>query len=295
MLSRVCIQQRSAFFYGIYTIWTRLWRIACRPNAHVCSRRMNLFGEYVLHSVQDLFAYQAECLNLAKNALDLSKFSMKEYHHVRHRKPDFNVTERVWILATQGAYLRRIEYPSSGTIDTSSPKQLEPFNFVSNINGNTFKLDILFTMHIHPIIHARYLILYTVSTRYHKKTPVSENPMITEDPHLEFEVERIFGKRVRKVSKGMWTEYLIIPGNGQEDDAYKPLKNLHNTLATLQELEASPTEERRLACKQIQSIVCIIIPVCNGKHAKFHRMLFICLAEICVNWSLDYEVLSKPW
>lgn len=70
------------------------------------------------------------------------------------------------LSGTRVAKLRKIKYPSFSTDANLSSKQMGPFNTRSNINDNSFKLDLPVIMHIHPVKSATYVTMYHPSTMY---------------------------------------------------------------------------------------------------------------------------------
>ena len=111
--------------------------------------------------------------------------------------------------------------------DKFEPRYIGPFEISRKISDNAYELKLPPSMHIHPVIHVRYLLPYKERTKFPIKIfqPPPVNIDSTDDPI--WKVHNIIGKRLRKYGKSYRAEYLVQwSGYSREFDSWEPREQL---------------------------------------------------------------------
>ncbi len=111
-------------------------------------------------------------------------------------------------------------------------KYMGPYKVIKVFSPVSYKLLIPAGIKIHPVIHVSQLKRYVSTSKYTSK-PAQLPPEIVEG-HQEFEVEKIFDKRIRYKR----AEYLVKwVGYGEEDNSWLPHWKLDNSGELIREFE----------------------------------------------------------
>ena len=120
------------------------------------------------------------------------------------------------------------------------PKFLGPFHIVKIVSPVAYELALPPEMKIHPVQHAEKLKPVQESSSFapHRtQIPLPPPPEVSEDGQVEFEVERILDRRIRKLRHGQTrTEYLVHwKGYPSYDATWEPAKNLDRSQSLISE------------------------------------------------------------
>ena len=110
------------------------------------------------------------------------------------------------------------------------PRFVGPFRICQQINAVAYKLELPASMKIHPVFHVSLLKPYLHDGTYQPP------PVLFEDEHLEYEVERILAHRDRHLKSGLKRDYLVQwKGFGPEHNTWEPMSYLANASLMISE------------------------------------------------------------
>ena len=124
------------------------------------------------------------------------------------------------------------------------PRWIGPFTILDRIGSVAYRLELPESMHrIHPVFHVSKIKPYKASGR------VQPPPVPIEiEGELEYEVERILDKRIKKRGRRKnYTEYLVKwLGYGHEHNSWESAKSVANAQELVQAFENGRTPVMRM-------------------------------------------------
>ena len=183
----------------------------------------------VINSVDDFLRQMVMSWEQARKCLELTQRTMKKYYDKSHEAGEFKVGDEVYLNTKREKDFQLISYASTTSSTKFQAKYLGPFKIIQKVSSHAYKLDLPISIKIHPVIHIRYLKKpkYANPLKYPIRIPSYMQPPVVVDNELEFEVEAIIKRRLRKVGRGKRLEYLIQwKGYPSEYDTWEPLGNL---------------------------------------------------------------------
>ena len=242
---------------------------------HMFTAAANHYGEgrRVIQTVQDFLDQRNEDLRLARNALILAQQRMKQYHDTKVRPVNLKKGDRVWLSTRRGTDHARIKYPGMAEASSLSPSRIGPFKITEKVNENAFRLKLPYSIKIHPVVHARYLTLCKPSEAFtdsRKQEP--EPPVTMDDGRVEYEVDKLVGKRVIARGRGIRTEYLVKwKGYGDEETSWEPLANLDNSEEAVTRYEAKlQRDQQQDAVAEIYHQQAHAVLACTQQQARWY-------------------------
>ena len=170
-------------------------------------------------------------LRQAKDAIQHAQRKQQEYANRSRRELSFEEGESV-MLSTEDL---NITYPPSRKL---VPRFIGPFKIKYKKSPLVYELELPANMKVHPVFHVSKLKPFHESDE--QEFPERDQgdrpppPIIAEDGHEEYEVEKILDKRV----KGRQVQYLVKwKGYEDYDSTWEPLRNLKNCAEAIKEFE----------------------------------------------------------
>ena len=191
-------------------------------------------GNRLINTVDDFLQQMSRTWDTARNALLLAQTNQKRAYDTHHRHDEFYVGDYVYMSTKRHYDYGKIQYSSQAANLADSekfqPRYLGPFRIIGKPSAHAYELELPPSIKIHPVIHIRYLLRPREAKRFpNYRIEDYRKPPEIIDGHLEFEVESILKRRIRKYGRGFRTEYLVHwKGYPSEDDTWEPLSNLTN-------------------------------------------------------------------
>ena len=164
-------------------------------------------AKHLADTIAKLHEHLVENLKYAQN-------QQARYHDAKHKRVEFKVGEKVWLLSTN----IRSQRPSK-KLDW---KRIGPYTIKRKVGTQAYQLDLPRTLKLHNVFHVSLLEPYKSSTiRKHRPPP----PPIIIDSFEEYEVEKILdSKRFRKQLKYLikWEGYPV------SENSWEPAAHLKN-------------------------------------------------------------------
>ena len=179
-----------------------------------------------------LTAKVASALKLAKEHLEQARDRQRRVVDPHRRDVVYQVGDRV-LLQSKNISLK---HPGTKKL---LPRWLGPFRVEARIGEVAYRLALPASMkRIHPVFHVSKLALYKEGGRVQPPPPPIEL-----EGELEYTVENILDKRVRRVRNKQRTEYLVKwAGYGHEHNSWEPERNMTNCAEILQTFENQYTK-----------------------------------------------------
>ena len=183
-------------------------------------------------AVTQLTAKVASALKLAKEHLEQARDRQRRVVDPHRRDVVYQVGDRV-LLQSKNISLK---HPGTKKL---LPRWLGPFRVEARIGEVAYRLALPASMkRIHPVFHVSKLALYKEGGRVQPPPPPIEL-----EGELEYTVENILDKRVRRVRNKQRTEYLVKwAGYGHEHNSWEPKRNMTNCAEILQTFENQYTK-----------------------------------------------------
>ncbi|CUA68987.1 Transposon Tf2-12 polyprotein [Rhizoctonia solani] len=164
----------------------------------------------------ELATFLKEVQEEAKAALEIAQRQQAQYYDAKRRDAaKLEVGDKVYL--------------SSANVKTSRPshklehKRLGPYKILEKVGKNSYKLELLKSMKIHPVFNIA--LLHKKPEDEYKRDPVPLPPVVTKDGEEEYIVERILDSRKR----GRRLEYYVKwKGYGPEENTWEPKSHLAN-------------------------------------------------------------------
>ena len=211
-----------------------LFMFTAAANQHSHSNR-------VINTLEDFLQQMTILWDRARNALLITQENQKKFYDTKHRQEEFFVGDEVFLSTLRDYDYGQLKYASQETGSTPKfePRYLGPFKIISKPSSHAYELDLPPSMQIHPVIHIRYLLRPRTAKLFPDRIVEYRKPPELVEGELEYHVEKILKKRIRKYGKGSRVEYLVHwRGYPAEEDTWEPLRNLTHCADLLNEFNA---------------------------------------------------------
>ena len=191
-------------------------------------------------AVEDFMIRMNNLLKIAQDNISQAQLQQARYANQHRRDEQFSVGDNVLVSS------ENINLPSQVNRPTRKfqAKFLGPYKVIETVSPTAYRLELPETLKIHPVFHISNLRRYVESDEqlFPERTVPPPPPLVFDDDHVEYLVEKILDKRIRRIGRGTRTEYLVKWKNYPEYDAtWQTLADLENAKEAVQNFE----EEQR--------------------------------------------------
>lgn len=165
-----------------------------------------------------------ERLARAKKFLEAAQQRQRATVDKGRRPQEFNVGDDV-LLSTANISFKGVGAPKL------MPRYIGPYKVVKRIGATAYELELASNMRIHDVFHVSLLKPYMPGRNVHPPLPE-----LTDDGHVEFEVDRILQHEDRRRGGKTRREYFVHwRGYDRSHDTWEPEANLKNCPEKIEE------------------------------------------------------------
>lgn len=165
-----------------------------------------------------------ERLARAKKFLEAAQQRQRATVDKGRRPQEFNVGDDV-LLSTANISFKGVGAPKL------MPRYIGPYKVVKRIGATAYELELASNMRIHDVFHVSLLKPYMPGRNVHPPPPE-----LTDDGHVEFEVDRILQHEDRRRGGKTRREYFVHwRGYDRSHDTWEPEANLKNCPEKIEE------------------------------------------------------------
>lgn len=200
-------------------------------------------------ALEDFIRDVHERVRLAQDAMQDAQSRQERYANLARRDDSFKIGDRV-LLSTEDLNLK-----FEPKVSKLQHKFVGPFKVVNVVTPVTYKLELPSIYKVHPVFHVSKLRRYLESDPEQFPDREDDNiqpppPIVTDDGHQEYEVERILDKKTFKDGKGKKkksvVKYLVKwRGYADCDNSWEPAENLVNCPDLVKEFDDEQNRARR--------------------------------------------------
>lgn len=137
--------------------------------------------------------------------------------------------------------------PSTKLHPKVSPQYAGPFRIKRQVGRLAYELELPSNMQIHPVINVSHLDPAPKGNDPYNRSPQEPPPVFAEEGYEstpEYEVEKLIGKRIKKIGKRRRTQYLVRwAGYGPEWDDWYDVDDLGHCLDLVKDWEGVSSDE----------------------------------------------------
>ena len=175
----------------------------------------------------------------AADAISFAQMSQKFHYDRKHQPMYFKKGDKVLLRLHKGY---SIPQPANATkVDKLGQRYVGPFDVVSKVGKQAYRLDIPGHWRVHPVFSVAQLEPWPGTDPFDRPLPNEPDSVFVEgdtDEYKSWEIDRLLNKRVSRRGKGYSTDYLLRwQGYGPEYDQWYNVKHLDDASLLVQDYE----------------------------------------------------------